>query len=287
MIGKGKSISHTKASLMYGMNQEKDTEVIFKQNLMGDSASELTQEFKLIQSENHNCNKNTLSFVLSPTIEDGQKLNSNHLNQITNEFMKNMNLGNRQAIAFVHNDKDHKHIHLYVNRINFNGNAYNDSFIGKKTHKAAEKVAKKFNLKTVKQVQQEKLNELKVIRKKVYDKHLSSINDTKCRNLNDYINIMKSNDITVLPVINKKQELQGFRFEYKSIDLKGSDVNRSMSCKDLIFNVYKNKAASLAKEKLPTININQDNVLIKPSVIQGLTKLLAKKLKTQLLNKEL
>jgi hypothetical protein len=98
---------------------------------------------------------------------------------------------------------------------------------------------------------------------------------------------MKSNDITVLPVINKKQELQGFRFEYKSIDLKGSDVNRSMSCKDLIFNVYKNKAASLAKEKLPTININQDNVLIKPSVIQGLTKLLAKKLKTQLLNKEL
>ena len=41
--------------------------------------------------------------------------------------MKEMNLGERQAIAFVHQDKEHKHIHLYVNRIDFNGKAYNDS----------------------------------------------------------------------------------------------------------------------------------------------------------------
>lgn len=30
-------------------------------------------------------------------------------------------------------DKDHKHIHLYVNRIDFKGVSYNDSFIGKRS----------------------------------------------------------------------------------------------------------------------------------------------------------
>ena len=63
-----------------------------------------------------------------------------------------MKLINHQSIAFVHEDKKHKHIHLYVNRIDFNGNAYNDSFIGKKTQKIAEIVALKLGLKTVKEV---------------------------------------------------------------------------------------------------------------------------------------
>ena len=37
MIGKGKSISHTMASMSYGWNQEKDAEVILKEFLHGDT----------------------------------------------------------------------------------------------------------------------------------------------------------------------------------------------------------------------------------------------------------
>ncbi|WP_050810845.1 hypothetical protein [Croceivirga radicis] len=49
MIGKGKSISHTQASMAYGWNQEKDAEVVYKKLLVGDNPKEITQEFKLIQ----------------------------------------------------------------------------------------------------------------------------------------------------------------------------------------------------------------------------------------------
>ena len=153
MIGKGKSISHTGASMEYGWNQEKDAEIVFQQHLYGESPKEITKEFKLLQGQNYNCRKNTLSFVISPTIKDGKKLTTSDLQKITEKFMKELKLGERQAIAFVHQDKDHKHINLYVNRIDFKGVAYNDSFIGKRSQLAAEKVAESMQLTTVKQVQ--------------------------------------------------------------------------------------------------------------------------------------
>ena len=41
MIGKGMAISHTKASMAYGWNQEKNAEVVFKQELIGSNPEEI------------------------------------------------------------------------------------------------------------------------------------------------------------------------------------------------------------------------------------------------------
>ena len=229
MIGKGKAISHTKGSIEYGWNQEKDAEIVYKQNLAGDTPKDVTEEFKIVQSMNERCEKNTFSFILSPTIEDGEKLDINGLNKITNEFIKDMKLENHQAIAFVHNDKKHKHIHLYVNRIDFNGKAFNDSFIGKSSQKSAERVAEKLNLKTVKQIQQEKLNGLKLVRNEIHKHHLNCIKIDRPKGFQEYIDLMAKHKIKVNPVINKKNQLQGFRYQYKGANLKGSEVHRSMS----------------------------------------------------------
>lgn len=240
MIGKGKSISHTKASIEYGQNQEKNAEVILKQNLAGETPKEITKEFETIQSMNENCERNTFSFVISPTIEDGRKLDTDGLNKITNEFLKDMKLENHQAIAFVHNDKNHKHIHLYVNRIDFDGKAYNDSFIGKRSQKTAERVAEKLQLQTVKQVNEQKLEKVKDIRKFIQKKHELSFSAFHPEKYQNYVKEMGKFDIKVNPVINKKsQKLQGFRYQFKDVNLKGSDVHRSMSINKLNINYYK------------------------------------------------
>ncbi len=229
MIGKGKAISHTRASMQYGWNQEKDAEVVFSQNLVGDSPNEVTMEFKLTQELNYNCDKNTLSFVLSPTIEDGKDLQKKELSKICQEFMKEMQLKDRQAIAFVHQDKAHKHIHLYVNRIDFQGKAYNDSFIGKRSQQAAEKVAEKMQLTTVKQVQWEKENNLSSIRSEIKRRHDLTMKQFKPQTFQDYIKAMETNGIKVIPSINKANKLQGFRFEFDKYNLKGSEIHRSMT----------------------------------------------------------
>ena len=266
MIGKGKSISHTRASMMYGWNQEKDAEIVFSQNIAGENPAEITQEFRFIQEQNINCQKNTLSFVLSPTIEDGRSLRQKELRDICEKFMKNMNLGERQAIAFVHQDKEHKHIHLYVNRIDFNGKAYNDSFIGKRSQLAAEKVAEEMKLTTVKQVQVEKEFNLKDIRSEIKRRHDVVMKEHHPKSYNQYIDLMKANKVEVIPCINKAGKLQGFRFEFDRHNFKGSEVDRMMS----IGNIGKQMAATVGVEKFMR---NNTKILLVDKTVQLSTKL--------------
>jgi len=252
MIGKGKAILHTKASIQYGWNQQKNAEIVYKKHLLGESPKEITQEFQMIQSQNINCEKNTFSFVISPTVEDGQKLNIKDLNKITSEFLKELKLNQHQAIAFVHNDKDHKHIHLYVNRIDFNGKAYNDSFIGKYSQIAAEKVAKKLELQTVKQIQEEKLKSLKVERKNIKQIHDKCIKDFSPKNHLEYQTAMKELGVKVKPVINKSGRLQGYRYDPNGINLKGSEVHRSLSINKL--NLQLEPTIKIAKQIIKTVS---------------------------------
>lgn len=228
MIGKGKSISHTKASINYGWNVEKEADFIIKQNVVGDSPSEIASEFKMIQNQNEKCKRNTLSFVLSPSIEDGQKLGLKQLVKVTNDFIKDLKLEEHQAVAFVHNDKEHKHIHLYVNRIDFKGKAFKDNYIGKRAQKAAERVALINELKTVQQTRLEKQNKNKSIRKGIYDAHTIALKQ-KPKDIEDYILKMGEKQIGVKPITTKDEILQGFRYIFNEENLKASEVHRSMS----------------------------------------------------------
>lgn len=251
MIGKGKSIAHTAASMSYGMDQAKGSEIVHTQYLAGETPREITEEFKVIQEQNELCKKNTLSFVLSPTIEDGKKLETEQLKEITQRFLKEMKLSEHQTVAFVHRDKEHTHVHLYVNRIGFDGKAYNDSFIGKRSQQVAERVAKQMDLTTVREVQQEKLDRMKGIRSEIQQIHERVMAKERPRDFDGYIKAMEQNNVKVIPSINKQDRLQGFRFEYKGTDLKGSEVHRSMSMGGIAgqMNFEKDRAQRIAKDK--------------------------------------
>ena len=251
MIGKGKSIAHTGASMEYGWNQEKGADVVFSQHVAGNDAKQITEEFKLVQEQNVRCQKNTLSFVLSPTREDGKNLTAEKLKEMTQRFIKEMQLRERQAIAFVHRDKAHTHIHLYVNRIGFDGKAYNDSFIGKRSQLAAENVAKEMGLTTAKEVQLEKeLDSIKV-RLEIKNVHQRVMENDRPKTLDGYIKAMKERNIEVIPSINKANRLQGFRFQYKGQNFKASEVHRTMSGGKIIGQLSQNRSIGkqIAAEK--------------------------------------
>jgi len=271
MIGKGHSIARTAASIDYGWNQEKDAEVVFKEHLAGDSPKEITEEFKIIQSQNERCINNTLSFILSPTVEDGQQMSKAQLQEITRQFLKEMELKNRQAIAFVHRDKAHTHVHVYVNRVGFDGKAYNDSFIGKRSQLAADNVAKQLGLTRVREVQQEKLQELKGQRLAI--KHISDrVLETRPKSIDEYISKMKLNQVKVIPSINKSNQLQGFRFEYKGVNLKGSDVHRSMTGGKLIGEITQNSGYTKMNEVPSSLKLLDKTVQLSTNMAASIAK---------------
>lgn len=253
MIGKGQSITHTGASISYGWNQEKDAEVVFRQYVAGENVEDITEEFKMIQEQNVRCHKNTLSFILSPTQEDGRKLSKEQLEEMTQKFIQEMNLKDHQAVAFVHRDKAHTHVHAYVNRIGFDGKAYNDSFIGKRSQVAAESVAKQMGLTTVKEVQQEKNMTLQPIRLEIKNIHQKVMENERPKNLEDYIKAMKQQNVEVIPSINKANKLQGFRLEYKGYNLKASEVHRSMSGGRIMGQIVQNRGIGNQLKPIDTV----------------------------------
>ncbi|GMN11877.1 relaxase/mobilization nuclease domain-containing protein [Croceitalea sp. MTPC9] len=277
MIAKGKSISHTKASISYGWNQEKDAEIIHSQHLAGENPTEITEEFKIIQSQNQRTQKNTLSFVLSPSIEDGKRLSKQELKELTKKFIKAMDLKERQAIAFVHRDKVHTHIHLYVNRISFDGRAYKDNFIGKRSQQKAYEVAKAMGLTNARDIQYHRLDHIKQIRSEIKQLHEKVIETERPKSLDAYIKLMKEKDIKVIPSINIQNKLQGFRFEYKGQNLKGSEVHRSMSGGRLIFQISDNMNKGITKPNIPTIKLSGKAIELSTNMATALAKQMIKR----------
>jgi len=248
MIGKGASIAHTGTSIEYGWNQEKDAEIVFSQHLAGTDPQQITEEFKLIQEQNTRCQKNTLSFILSPIPEEGKNLSKEQLGELAQRFVRQMQLKENQAIAFVHRDKAHTHVHLYVNRIGFDGKAYNDSFIGKRSQLAAENVAKEMGLTTVKEVQLEKELDTTKVRFQIKNIHQNVMSTERPKTLDGYIKAMKERNVEVIPSINKTNKLQGFRFEYQGHNFKASEVHRSMSGGRIMGQLSQNKGIVKPKE---------------------------------------
>ncbi|AIY13871.1 relaxase/mobilization nuclease domain-containing protein [Cellulophaga baltica] len=277
MIGKGKTIAHTAVAMEYGWNQEKDATVVLKQHLVGENPKEISNEFKIIQRMNTKCEKNTISFVLSPTIEDGKNLTDKRLGEIAKEFIKEMKLTDHQAIAFVHKDKEHIHFHLYVNRIDFNGKAYADNFIGKRASFHAEKIARAMGLKTVKDVQNEKLQRLKHIRAEIKKIHDTVLRLEKPRSFEEYITKMKIKEVKVIPSINKANKLQGFRFEYRGVNLKGSEVHRSMSGGKIGAELALNVPKYMEKASVNTVNILGKGLEMSANLVASIAKSAVKK----------
>lgn len=250
MIGKGSAISSTLGALRYGNDPNKQAELVYSDLVVGETAEEITQEFKAVQALNQNCERNTLSFVLSPTVTDGAQMNTEDLGKLTKTFIEHMKLQERQAVAYVHRDKAHTHVHLYVNRIDLKGKAYTDSFIGKKSQWAAERTAKQMGIQTVQDVQLEKNKALAQTRGEIHKIHQQVIQGST-KDLQTYINRMQEQHITVIPMINKSKQLQGFRFEYKGQNIKGSEVHRSMSASNLLKSINRAKAVVLSGGSIP------------------------------------
>ena len=275
MIGKGHSVSGTRVSISYGWNQEKEAEVVLREHVAGDTPAEIAEEFRIIQSLNERCINNTLSFIVSPTIEDGKDLSKKDLEALAKKFLKEMNLQNNQSIGFVHRDKAHTHVHIYTNRIGFDGKAYNDSYIGKRSQIAADHVAKELGLTRVREVQNEKLHELKHLRQQIKNIH-DRVLQTRPKSLDEYISKMKAQKVDVIPTINKANQLQGFRVEYKGVNLKASEVDRSMSGNRLIPQISQNRNYTRLKEVPKTFQVMDKTVQLSSNLSTKIAKELIK-----------
>ena len=236
MIAKAKSIAHTSQAISYGAKKHK-AEELDRYLVTGTNPKDIAREFKIFQNLNDRCKKNTFSVVISPAIEDSKKLSSSDFRKITKEFITELGLENHPYISYLHKDKSHHHIHAYICRINENGKAKPDNFIGKKAQNAAEKIANKYNLISARQLQLENEESLKETIKNAHEQVLKQ----KPESINQYAEMMKQLNIILLLKYSNDLKLVGIRFKVGKNSLKGSAVDKKLSARNLEKSLYSYK----------------------------------------------
>ncbi len=232
MIAKVSSCKGGTALFGYVVNDKKGYE-LDRNFLSGQTPKELSDEMKIIQQQNQRCVNNTFSMVISPSVKDGMKLTDNDLKNISKDFLELMNKNPKQNqfIAFVHTEKEHKHIHIIMNRIQENGKPMPDKFIGKQAQYCIDQVAQKYGLDSAREMMLAKMkhNELsqKLERNQMKEKH-NEVMKTQPKNFEHYQKLMKEKGIDVQPTINKQGKIQGFRFNdlQTGKSFKASEIDR-------------------------------------------------------------
>ncbi|WP_319231106.1 relaxase/mobilization nuclease domain-containing protein [Draconibacterium orientale] len=228
MIGKAKSISHVSNAINYAKNKKEATE-ISRHNIAGETGREIAQEFRVFQSLNARCERNSFSVVLSPSIPDGINLSKEDFAKLADDFLERMKLKEHQYISFLHSDKGHKHLHIFVNRINSEGKAYKDHFISKKAQWIAECIAKDWGFTTAKEIQQQKEERLS---RQIINAHTEVLSQMP-GNIFEYAEQMNSFGIQMHLKQASDGKVVGIKFQIGSESIKASSVHRSFSAANL------------------------------------------------------
>lgn len=238
MIGKGKSISHTRQAVDYVVRKE-NAEILDKHDISGSNGAEVAKDFNRFQQFNGRCQNHTMSFVISPGINDGQRLTNEKLTEISKEFLQRLQLAKNQHIIVKHVDRKHTHVHIVVNRINHDGKAYDDSYIGFKCQKVADDIAVKHGLVRAKELARQNSMELKLagreMRKEVSNKIDNVLSKSKPTNFSEFTERLKQVNINVFPTINKQGVMQGYKIGYQGKVWKASEVNKKFTLSRLPF----------------------------------------------------
>jgi hypothetical protein len=251
MIAKGSSGKGAGALTNYLTNDTKEYETVY-QNLVSGEPKEMAEQMKPIQELNSRCENNTYSFVLSPVPEESNKMSNEDWLKMGDEFIKKMGLENNQAFGIVHREKEHKHMHIVANRIDYQGNAHKDNFIGKIAQNKGHEVAKDMGLTSVRDVKKQELEKSQDIRKEMKNIHDTTLK-RGVKSFEDYQYKMASKGVTIHPTINKSDKLQGFRMEYKDYNCKASEVHRSVGLKSISENLGKDVAKTINPIKIEII----------------------------------
>jgi hypothetical protein len=284
MIGLAKACNGGGTLANYVLDGNKGYE-LDRNLLCGSTPKEMVEEMKMIQDLNQRATNKTFSMVLSPDVKDGQNLSDIELKSMTQDYLNKLGIdtNKQQYVAFVHTEKEHKHIHIIANRVQSNGKLLSDHHIGKRGQWVAHEIAKERGLVSAKEKMFENINSidqnkgsLKSMKAEIFNKHQIVMKE-KPKTFDNYIKQMNLKGLDVKPTINKQGQIQGFRVTDRETnsDFKASEIHRSMSFGNLIKDGLKNDLNNQLSGTLKAVSKKQDlgqelKRIVKPSnLIKG------------------
>lgn len=111
----------------------------------------IAREVKMIRSLRPNLSRYVYHTSLNFPKEEQAQLSKTKLLAIARDYLEAMGFLNNQYLIFLHNDADHPHLHLLVNRICFDGSIVSDSNNFKRSEAIVRVLENRYGLTQVKQ----------------------------------------------------------------------------------------------------------------------------------------
>lgn len=226
MICKVATIKHSKNALNYC---EKGGELIHANGVSG-SAKEINKQFKQVHALKENIKHKSLHAIISFNPDD-RELKKGELMEVSERYAKQHGFDKKQYAVYLHQDKEHKHLHIVANRIGIDRKVVSSSHSYAKNTEFSKKTEQEYNL--VKTNRKEKgkdfvhQKEFSGTMKIMIDECLKKSKNMSelAKNLKDQYNVTMYKGRGVSFMYQEKNE--------KAIKLKGSEVGRAYSLKGL------------------------------------------------------
>jgi len=229
-------------------------------NLCFGSKKELISQFNEVRNLNPKLSKPVMHISLS--LAPGEKLENNKLINLVNDCAEEIGFENNQFIAVSHNDTNHQHLHIVVNRVGFNGKTLSDSNNYKKIANYCRKMEQKYCLQQV-------LNPRKFLPKEMQNINRFDRRKEKLRNnirnclstsktYNDFEQQIKQLGYHVI-------KARGIAFvDAEKVRTKGSEVGYSLATIEKILGmqpIQKVNALFVSNSKQTDVQYNEQNLI--------------------------
>ncbi len=239
-------------------------ELISFNQCFGDK-KELIEQFNDVRFLNPKLSKPVMHVILS--LSPGEKPDNATLLAMVEDCAKELGFEKNQFIAATHNDTDHLHLHIVINRIGFDGKTLSDSNNYKKIAAYCRKMEIKYNLKQVLSPRAFLSKEMSVTprldsRKEAMKTDIR-ISLLKSKTFSEFESLMKQKNYEVI-----KGRGVAFR-DQKKMYAKGSELGYSLSKIEKILQL------TLTQKQLIISNdLRKENAFIKDpkNIRSGMTK---------------
>ena len=215
-----------------------------------------------IQSKLNPITKSVAHISLNFSTQDKDKLTDKVMAEIADEYLKKMGYGNTQVLMVRHEDKKHPHVHMILNRIDFNGKRISDQNERLRSTKICKDLTLKYGLymsSGKENVNRNRLREPDKTKYMIYDSLVKNVPLSK--SWKELQQRLKAEDIEIgFKTKGSTSQIEGVRFTANNITFNGSKVDKQFSYSKIDFTLKQN--AYVERQSLqptePTHNQNYD-----------------------------
>ena len=210
--------------------QKPAAEPLGGRGLRNDSSAHIVDSFRMQASLNPIA-KPVAHISLDFSVQDKERLTNRMMMQIADEYLRRMGYGDTQVLIVRHNDREHPHLHLVLNRIDGNGKRITDRNERIRNVKVCRDLSNKYGLyiaPSKENVKRHRLREPDKTKYEIYDAIRNAL--PRCNNWNDLTTALRKQGInTEFKRKGTTSTIEGVKFSKNGYTFSGSKVDKAFS----------------------------------------------------------